>query len=70
MDALFQEGRERPCHPRSLSGIREWILGASQRGRAPVLTGEDLHATVLAKRSSSGGLDGWGWNELKALLLS
>ena len=36
----------------------------------PVLTGEDLHSAVLAKKSTSGGLDGWGWNELKALPLS
>ena len=34
------------------------------------LTGEDLHSVVLAKKASSGGLDGWGWNELKALPLS
>ena len=36
----------------------------------PVLTGEDLHAAVLAKKSTSGGLDGWALNELKALPLS
>ena len=36
----------------------------------PVLTGEDLHSAVLAKKASSGGLDEWGWNELKALPLS
>ena len=36
----------------------------------PVLTGEDLHSAALAKKSTSGGLDGWGWNELKALPLS
>ena len=36
----------------------------------PVLTGEDLHATVLAKKATSGGLDGWGWNELEALPMS
>ena len=35
-----------------------------------MLTGEDLHCAVLAKKSTSGGLDGWGWNELKALPLS
>ena len=36
----------------------------------PVLSGEDLHSAVLAKKSTSGGLDGWTWNELKALPLS
>ena len=30
-----------------------------------VLTGEDLHAAALAKKATSRGLDGWGWNELK-----
>ena len=32
----------------------------------PVLSGEDLHEAALAKKVTSGGLDGWGWNELKA----
>ena len=36
----------------------------------PVLTGEDLCCEVLAKKATSGGLDGWGWNDLKALLFS
>ena len=36
----------------------------------PVLTGDDLHSVVLSKKATSGGLDGWGWNELKALPLS
>ena len=35
-----------------------------------VVTGEDLHSAALSKKATSGGLDGWGWNELKALLLS
>ena len=29
-----------------------------------------MHSAVLAKKSTSGGLDGWTWNELKALPLS
>ena len=36
----------------------------------PELAGEDLHAVVLSEKATSGGLDGWGWNELKALPLS
>ena len=31
---------------------------------------QDLHSAALAKQATSGGLDGWDWNELKALLLS
>ena len=29
-----------------------------------------LQATALAQKATSGGLDGWGWNELQALPLS
>ena len=32
----------------------------------PVLTGENLYAAPLATHATSGGLDGWGWNVLKA----
>ena len=34
----------------------------------PILTGEDVYVTDYAKKTT--GLDGWGWNELKALPLS
>ena len=30
----------------------------------PTFTGEDHHAAALAKKATSGWLDGWGWNEL------
>ena len=33
----------------------------------PILTGEDLHEAAMAKKSTAGGLDGWAWNEIKAL---
>ena len=36
----------------------------------PILTGEELYDVALAKKSTSGGLDGWAWNEVKALSLS
>ena len=36
----------------------------------PTLTGEELHDVTMAKKSTSGGLDGWARNEVKALSLS
>ena len=36
----------------------------------PILTGEELHDAAMAKKSASGGLDGWYWKEVKALSLS
>ena len=36
----------------------------------PVLTGEDLYEAAMANKSTAAGLDGWAWNEIKALSLS
>ena len=36
----------------------------------PVLTGEELYEAAMAKKSTAAGLDGWAWNEIKALSLS
>ena len=36
----------------------------------PILTGEELYDVAMAKKSTAGGLDGWAWNEIKALSLS
>ena len=33
----------------------------------PMLTREKLHDVAMAKKSTAGGLDGWAWNEVKAL---
>ena len=35
----------------------------------PILTGEELYDVAMAKKSSGGGLNGWAWNEVKALSL-
>ena len=35
----------------------------------PRITGRDLQEVATAKKSTVGGLDGWAWNELKALPL-
>ena len=36
----------------------------------PILTGQELYEAVMAKKSTAAGLDGWAWNEIKALSLS
>ena len=36
----------------------------------PRITGRDLQEVARAKKSTAGGLDGWAWNEIKALPLS
>ena len=35
----------------------------------PEITGRDLQEVARAKKSTAGGLDGWAWNEIKALPL-
>ena len=35
----------------------------------PSITGRDLLEVARAKKSTAGGLDGWAWNEIKALPL-
>ena len=35
----------------------------------PRITDRDLHEVARAKKSNAGGLDGWAWNEIKALPL-
>ena len=35
----------------------------------PRITGRDLQEVARAKKSTAGGLDGWAWNEIKALPL-
>ena len=36
----------------------------------PILAGEELYEVAMAKKSNAGDLDGWAWNEIKALSLS
>ena len=35
----------------------------------PRIAGQDLQEVAGAKKSTAGGLDGWAWNEIKALPL-
>ena len=35
----------------------------------PRITGRDLQEVARAKKATAGGLDGWAWNEIKALPL-
>ena len=36
----------------------------------PRIMGSDLQEVARAKKATAGGLDGWAWNEVKALLLA
>ena len=35
-----------------------------------LFTGEEVYEAAMAKKSTAAGLDGWAWNEIKALSLS
>ena len=35
----------------------------------PRIAGRDLQEVARAKKATAGGLDGWAWNEIKALPL-
>ena len=35
-----------------------------------MLTGDELYEAAMAKKPTAAGLDGWAWNEIKALSLS
>ena len=35
----------------------------------PRITGRDLQEVARSKKATAGGLDGWAWNEVKALPL-
>ena len=35
----------------------------------PRITGHELQEVARAEKSTAGGLDGWAWNEIKALPL-
>ena len=67
---FFRRGERIPVFLQELLDFVGVFLEQAPVIDMPVLTGEDLHNAVLAKKSTSGGLDGWGWNELKALPLS
>ena len=43
--------------------------GASLVMILPKISGRDLKEVARAKKSTAGGLDGWAWNEIKALPL-
>ena len=36
----------------------------------PRITGRDLQEVARAKKSTAGGLDGWAWNQIKALAVA
>ena len=48
-----------------------WVLISLRRLSfvLPPISGRDLQEVARAKRSTAGGLDGWAWDEVKALPL-
>ena len=56
--------------PEAFLGSVGFYLRPASEFQLSVLAGEDHHATALAGKNTSGGLDGWDWNEHKALPLS
>ena len=68
---FFSTGRTRSCYPPLPPPKGFWILLVTFWSRLLSLTClYFLVKTCIAKKSTSGGLDGWSWNELKALPLS
>ena len=53
-----REGREPVTTDAFLVFVRGHLDWA-QELHLPILTGEDLHAAAVAKKATSGGLDGW-----------
>ena len=68
MDAVFSSGRAPVLSPQA---FLEFVVDNSPRAflDLPILTGRELHDVAMAKKSTAGGLDGWAWNEVKALSL-
>ena len=55
--------------PGQLPGFIGHLLPQEPYLDLPGITGRDLQEVARAKRSTAGGLDGWVWNEIKALPL-
>ena len=52
-----------------LRGVVGHFLSQEPQFDLPRITGRDLREVARAKKSIAGGLDGWAWNEIKALSL-
>ena len=53
----------------SVLGIVGHLFPQEPQFDLPRITGRDLQEVARAKKSTAGGLDGWAWNEIKALPL-
>ena len=51
-----------------LSFVSSYLSLEAER-HLPPISGRDLQEVARAKKSTAGGLDGWAWNEIKALPL-
>ena len=54
---------------RSLIWIVGHLLLEEALSGSSLITGLDLQEVARPKKSTAGGLDGWAWNEIKALPL-
>ena len=58
-----------PALRNSVLRLKGWLL-LLPVFELPRLTGQMLADVVLRERATAGSLDGWGWRELKVLLVS
>ena len=68
MDAVLSSGRAPCCHP-FLDCVEDHLPQEAFLD-LPILAGEELYEVAMAKKSTAGVLDGWAWNEIRALSLS
>ena len=57
---FFRRGEREPVTCHGFLAFVGSFLEQAPIINMPVLTAEDLHSTVFAKKATSGGLDGWG----------
>ena len=57
MPLFRREGRD-PVMPRDFLHFVGTYLNQARKFELPIHTGEDLHATAMANKATSGGLDG------------
>ena len=69
MDAFFLQVGSSCCYSGSVSGLCWSSLASRTLSEFPKITGRYLQEVARAKKSAAGGLDGWAWNEIKALPL-
>ena len=69
MDAFFCRSGHPVVTPDQFLDFVGHLLPQEPSLDLPRITGRDLQEVARAKKSTAGGLDGWAWNEIKALPL-